>query len=115
MDLKKRKEYQTRYHREVWYPKNKARRLELNYANRTRVKDIVQKYKLEKGCIDCGYNKFAEALDFDHLKDKKFNISTAYRDNIGWDKVKEEISKCEVVCANCHRVRTASRRQLVFQ
>jgi hypothetical protein len=48
-------------------------------------------------------------LEFDHLRDKCFNIGEAlpYRN---WASVLAEIEKCEVVCANCHRRRTA--RQL---
>lgn len=79
--------------------------------NRTRPnREYIIKYKLEKGCMDCGYNAHSDALDFDHLGDKKFNIGEgAYSKSL--DAIKEEIEKCDVVCANCHRVRTANRRQ----
>ena len=51
-------------------------------------------------------------LDFDHINDdKKFNISEYRRHTSGFNKVKEEISKCEIVCANCHRIRTAKRKE----
>ena len=44
-------------------------------------------------------------LEFDHLRDKRFNIGAAlpYRN---WAELLAEIEKCEVVCANCHRRRT---------
>ena len=48
-------------------------------------------------------------LEFDHLRDKSFAIGTALT-RYGWDKILAEIAKCEVVCANCHRRRTARRR-----
>jgi hypothetical protein len=48
-------------------------------------------------------------LDFDHLKDKKYNISRMIHDGFSWAAIKKEIAKCEVVCANCHRVRTHNR------
>lgn len=70
----------------------------------------IQQIKLDSGCVDCGYNKHAEALDFDHIlpgKTAKISLVAISRT---WDKVLEEIALCEVVCANCHRVRTASRR-----
>lgn len=48
-------------------------------------------------------------MDFDHLGDKRFLISSAARRGISFDKIKQEIAKCEVVCANCHRNRTHMR------
>lgn len=58
-------------------------------------------------CVDCGYSTHLAALDFDH-KDptqKKFLLSRAmqYMDS---RKVMEEAQKCEIRCANCHRVKT---------
>jgi hypothetical protein len=47
-------------------------------------------------------------LEFDHLGDKSFNIAKGLRDR-GWDALIAEIAKCDVVCANCHRRRTAVR------
>lgn len=70
------------------------------------VKDFLSRYKLAKGCADCGYNQHHVALDFDHIMgDKKFNV--CFSKSI--DHAKKEIKKCEVVCSNCHRIRTYSR------
>ena len=77
------------------------------------VRDYIENYKLTSGCVDCGYNSHSHALDFDHLKDKKFSIGISITKRI--EEIIEEISKCEVVCANCHRVRTATRRANVLQ
>ena len=59
-------------------------------------------------CIDCGETD-PIVLEFDHLRDKRFDIGAAlaYRN---WQSILDEIEKCEVVCANCHRRRTARRR-----
>lgn len=72
----------------------------------------VSDYKLEKGCIDCGYNKHPEALDFDHLPqyEKKYGISSLARSNAHPDTLWGEIEKCVVRCANCHRIMTYNRR-----
>jgi hypothetical protein len=47
-------------------------------------------------------------LEFDHLRDKEFSISKGLVDR-NWQSVLDEIAKCDVVCANCHRRRTAKR------
>lgn len=66
--------------------------------------------KLESGCVDCGYRDHPAALDFDHLPgtDKRLNISKETK--ASWARIEAELAKCEVVCANCHRVRTETRR-----
>lgn len=48
-------------------------------------------------------------MDFDHREDKKFNIAQLSK-IASVEKLKEEIAKCDVVCANCHRIRTHSSR-----
>lgn len=73
---------------------------------------LSQIHKLAHGCADCGYNKDAYALQFDHIHgDKKKNVSDLIRSDYAWKTVLEEIEKCEVVCANCHAIRTKSRGQ----
>lgn len=76
--------------------------------NRTK---MLHEIKLTRGCKDCGYRAHAEALEFDHLGNKEFSISWGRTNN--WEKVLLEIAKCDVVCANCHRIRTANRRALI--
>jgi 5-methylcytosine-specific restriction endonuclease McrA len=55
-------------------------------------------------CARCGYNKYPEVLEFHHLnpKEKDFSISEKGYSR-SWDKVKLEIEKCLLICANCHR------------
>lgn len=71
-----------------------------------KIKQFLANYKLEKGCKDCGYKKHHSALEFDHIKGKK-EINIALAKSVG--QAKKEIKKCEVVCSNCHRVRTYNR------
>jgi ADP-heptose:LPS heptosyltransferase len=69
--------------------------------------NIIKKYKL--ACVRCGYNEHAVALDFDHLdpSKKNFTIATAASLTTITEKLLlEEIAKCQVLCANCHRVKT---------
>jgi len=55
-------------------------------------------------CIICGYSKYPEALEFHHKnpKQKDFNVSKKGHCR-SWKRVKKEIEKCVLLCANCHR------------
>ncbi len=69
-----------------------------------RRKWVRQKAVSYKGsrCIFCGYAKYSGALDFHHLYDKKFGISEkGYARS--WQAIQQELDKCILVCANCHR------------
>jgi len=71
-----------------------------------KVKRFIRRYKLLVGCTDCGYREHHVALDFDHIGDNK-TINVALAKSIS--QAKEEMRKCEVVCSNCHRIRTYNR------
>jgi hypothetical protein len=58
-------------------------------------------------CVDCGETD-PLVLEFDHGRDKSFDIGAGLPDR-NWQSILKEIAKCEVVCANCHRRRTAKR------
>ena len=79
----------------------------VNY-NKQQLKKRLSEIKEASGCVDCGVRNH-KILDFDHLHDKKYNISRMIHDGFSWAAIKKEISKCEVVCANCHRIRTHDR------
>ena len=73
----------------------------------------IRKLK-EVPCNDCGIVYHYAVMQFDHIKGiKKFDISRAISTNIKWDKIIQEIEKCEVVCANCHAMRTFKRRSRI--
>ena len=77
-----------------------------NKAQLVKRQDYLDKVKLEQGCARCGYNSHAEALQFNHInpEEKSFNIGENKKLSI--EKINEEISKCEVLCANCHAIHT---------
>lgn len=70
---------------------------------------FLRNYKLEKGCSVCGFNKHYVALDFDHHDpaNKTFSLNSWPG---SWEKLYGEITKCNVLCANCHRIKTAANR-----
>ena len=43
----------------------------------------------------------------DHFNNKKYNVSYLINKEYSWESILEEASKCEVRCANCHRIKTA--------
>jgi len=57
-------------------------------------------------CVDCGETDIV-VLDFDHLRDKAAGVSDLVAAGARWERILVEIEKCEVVCANDHRRRTA--------
>jgi hypothetical protein len=94
------------------FPISRARARQCSAAiNRWQFCGTLAKIKTKRGCADCGYNSHHAALDFDHLPgtEKLFTVSAMARRS--WRLVLEEIRKCEVVCANCHRIRTYERAQ----
>ena len=67
--------------------------------------------KAHTGCMDCGYNSHPVALQFDHVNnDKEFTIGS--RSSASRVRLQKEMDKCEVVCANCHHIRTHTRTQV---
>jgi HNH endonuclease. len=69
---------------------------------RIRLRVMARDYKGGK-CELCGYKKCPRALSFHHIDPKKkaFGISTKGLTR-SWDKIREEIDKCVLLCANCH-------------
>lgn len=70
---------------------------------RRKVKALLVKHKGGK-CEKCGYNKCIAALEFHHLdpSEKDFGISVS-GNTLKLAKLKKEVDKCILVCANCHR------------
>lgn len=74
---------------------------------RQAIVDKVNKIKEETPCHDCGKFYQACCMDFDHTrKDKHEEVGYLIAMTKTWDVIKAEIDKCDLVCANCHRVRT---------
>jgi hypothetical protein len=77
------------------------------FENKLRINGIKRGHV----CLDCRGAYVPEVMDFDHKPgvDKKFNISNC--GSRSWKTIELELSKCDLVCANCHRLRTLERRQ----
>jgi hypothetical protein len=100
-------------YQQLYYQKNRQKRIDVAKVNgikqQQKLRQYVANYLKNNPCIDCGESNIL-TLQFDHLKDKHFDISVKLcsRRPIGIERLKEEISKCVVRCANCHQIKTAS-------
>lgn len=73
--------------------------------------EYLVKLKTSTPCTDC--NQFYEAceMDFDHVKGVKY-MNVGGMIGLRFEKILEELAKCELVCANCHRIRHEKERSL---
>src|SRR5690348_15620190 len=106
-DKEKQRLYQQEYRKTYIRPYESEMKRRASRSERVkRNQEWLAQYKQEKGCFDCGYNKHPSALEFDHLRDKFKDISDMVKNGFSIKRLQEEIDKCEVVCSNCHRIRT---------
>lgn len=95
-----------------YYRQNKEKFAAYKRQHRAKTNAWIAEIKMKSGCVDCGYRKHHAALDFDHVRgEKKFGIGGGGKGDLGRAAILREMAKCEVVCANCHRIRTYERRQ----
>lgn len=113
---KKRDSYQAncRACHKIWYKKyykeNKNSEIQRNYTRRNLVRTFIRWLK-EVPCADCEIRYPYYVMDFDHLEDKEFLVSQyAWRRGLGTERIQKELMKCQVVCSNCHRIRTYNRK-----
>lgn len=94
-----------------WYRKNKERLVNKakisNKRNNANMHIFMLDFLQGKSCLRCGEDNIL-VLEFDHLKDKKFQLSSMA--NRSKNQVIEEISKCQILCANCHKIKTHEQR-----
>jgi hypothetical protein len=96
-----------------WYANNKDVH-GTNVRRRTKeYREIAKRYVVDilenSSCTDCGDTRI-EVFEFDHVRGaKRANVSKMVSHGYCVDTIQTEIDKCEIVCANCHRLRTFRR------
>jgi hypothetical protein len=103
-DMEKARACQRRYYernRELYYNKNKRKKEQLR---------AIAQEKKARPCADCGGVFPYYVMDFDHREgvEKVDHVSRMIK-LMSIPRLLEEIEKCDVVCANCHRIRTFNR------
>lgn len=95
--------------RQAYYQKNRATFVRAARARQDTMRAWVQAQK-DRPCADCRKRFPTFVMDFDHRpgETKVLQVSLLYRHG-SWSKLRREIVKCDVVCANCHRIRTQKR------
>jgi len=107
------KSCQSAYHR-LYYQRNKSRFIAKNRRNKNRQRKRLRNILLEvkqRPCQDCGGIFHPWVMEFDHREGMKKEAAVANLVSKGCTDARllEEIEKCDVVCANCHRMRTYRR------
>ena len=98
-------------HYEANKEKIKARSKKKNRENRKRNKGYIAFIKTLHSCVDCGEDN-SLVLEFDHVTgEKKSNVSDMGNQSYSIKTIQKEIEKCEIRCANCHRIATYNRRK----
>lgn len=96
-----------------WYQKNKDHHLENVRDRKKRVRDeareYVWNYLSKHPCQSCGASD-PVVLEFHHREGKDKAVSEMVADGLSIERIKAEIAKCDVLCANCHRTITHTER-----
>lgn len=94
------------------YISNKDYYLKKATVNRKRARIKLRAFLFEyystHPCVDCGESD-PVVLEFDHIQEKYSNIARMANRSFSIGKINSEIAKCEVVCSNCHKRRTAKK------
>lgn len=104
----KRAAYARKYRARPEVKKSDNSRMRARNAKR---RGILSDLKVEFGCADCGYNENPAALQFDHVRGEKLHEVSKMLSFKAAD-VEAELRKCEVVCANCHMIRSQERNHV---
>ncbi|MGI8495482.1 MAG: hypothetical protein ACR2L1_09260 [Pyrinomonadaceae bacterium] len=107
--------YYANSHRQ-YYEKNREKYFAKNRLNknrqRARLRVIILAAK-QKPCQDCERKYHPWVMEFDHREgtDRIEAVGNLAARGCTDEKLKSEIEKCDVVCTNCHRMRTFNRHQ----
>jgi hypothetical protein len=98
-----------RPYKRKWYRKHHEEQVARTVANMQAKKEAIRELK-SKPCTDCGKTYHWYVMDFDHVRgEKKGGVSALLQSGKSLSKLLEEVAKCDLLCSNCHRIRTWNR------
>ena len=97
--------------RRRWLSGNREKSRQVNRDAHARKVRRINDYKAARGCEDCGISDH-RVLDLHHRHpaEKTATVSEV-KAKRGWKMILSEMEKCDVLCANCHRIRHHEERQ----
>lgn len=102
-----------RLQKKEWYQNNQVRERqkikERQNSIREEQRDYIWKYLLLHPCVDCGETN-PLVLEFDHVRGiKNANVGSLLLRGVAMNTLLEEINKCDIRCANCHKIKTINQ------
>ena len=102
-----------RFHHELYFTRGGEAVLKQDHRTRflRRWANRMQSIEYLGGmCKDCGYKDNLAAFEFDHREGRNGAKQIACLLKRQWVNIQPELDKCDLVCANCHNIRTSKRR-----
>ena len=124
----KEQKYQAYLRQKIWVAKNRdkcnatvrayrARRYERDgcWQDTSPKAAALKTWMIElksKPCLDCRGTFPVCCMDFDHrdYSEKKYNLGSMFAHHYSRELIEKELEKCDLVCANCHRIRTRDKK-----
>ena len=96
-------------YRKYYYNENRDRLIKYSIESSKKItlrnQQYLWDYLKNRPCIDCG-NDNPIVLEFDHREEKITEVTKAAKNGWSIENIKKEIDKCDIRCANCHRIKT---------
>jgi len=96
-----------------WYENNKAAHIQnvMIHKEQARLdaREFIWDYLSTHPCAVCREND-PIVLEFDHIRGKDSDVARLVADGVSIERIRKEISRCQVLCSNCHRRKTALER-----
>lgn len=101
-----------RPYRRAWYQRHRDEAIQRITETRKERKEWFKTLK-DRPCFDCGKRFHWYVMDFDHRPGEVKRLGLAPMVNYGFsrEEILKEIARCDLVCSNCHRMRTWLRLQ----
>ena len=99
--------------RKFWNRTENGKIYQRNAERRRRKKNslFMQRVKLRYGCSECGYKKCVSSLHFDHINPTTKTDMVSRLVKKSMERLKNEMRKCRILCANCHGEHTEQQRK----